>query len=431
MLIKNIFSRLKRNDLLKDSFWSLMGNALGKGLSLVGAIAVARFLGSEEFGEYGLIKGTLLSIAIFSSFGLGYTATKFIAECKHENYVRIRQIIKTNRVITLFSSGTIAIIVAIFSVPIADWLDNPNLSAILRYTSIAIIFNAIITTQIGELSGLRAYKTIARNNVISGVLNFFLSVFGAYFWGLIGAIISLICSLIFNICLNSYSLNKYLPKQNEQIILSKALYVEILKFSLPIALQESLYSITSWLSMALLIKLSTYSQLGLFSAASQWNAVMLFIPGALRNVALSHLSENSNNLSTSIKISNRLLLVNFTCTFIPALIIALCSKWIATFYGDSFSELPSILNISVFTAVITSMTNILAQELIAQNYNWYLFWTRFLRDSLSLCLAYIIVKNFGNGAENFAMATLIACFTYLCVLFIKRHIIYTKKQIIQ
>ena len=81
----NIYNRLKGSDLAKDSFWALFGNFIGKGLSLIAGIAVARFLGSEVYGEYGIIKSTLIMIAIFSSFGLGITATKFIAETKDKN----------------------------------------------------------------------------------------------------------------------------------------------------------------------------------------------------------------------------------------------------------------------------------------------------------------------------------------------------------
>ena len=77
--VNEIISRLKQSRLFADSFWALVGSAAGKGLSLIAGIAVARFLGSELYGEYGTIKNTLLMIAIFSSMGLGYSATKFIA----------------------------------------------------------------------------------------------------------------------------------------------------------------------------------------------------------------------------------------------------------------------------------------------------------------------------------------------------------------
>ena len=59
MDITNLKRRLLNSKLFKDSTWALLGSVLGKGLSLVAGIAVARFLGKEIYGEYGMIKNTL------------------------------------------------------------------------------------------------------------------------------------------------------------------------------------------------------------------------------------------------------------------------------------------------------------------------------------------------------------------------------------
>ena len=63
-----IIERLRRSPLFKDSMWSLIGSTVGRGLSLIAGILVARFLGKEIYGEYGIIKTTLSNIEIFSSF---------------------------------------------------------------------------------------------------------------------------------------------------------------------------------------------------------------------------------------------------------------------------------------------------------------------------------------------------------------------------
>lgn len=425
-----VVERLKKSPLARDSFWALFGNAAGKGLALIAGIAIARFLGSDEYGEYGLIKGTLLSIAIFSSFGLGYTATKYIAECRQTNIQKAREIHRINFIITLCSSAVIAILVSLFAQPIAIWLKDDSLAEILRWASIAVIFNAIITTQNGELSGFRAYKTVARNNIISGFLTFFFVAPAAYFGGLRWAIIALVITLFCNCLINAYSLRILLnnSNKNKPLVISSKFVKEILSFSFPIALQESLYSIASWLGMAIIIRLADYSELGVYSAANQWMAVMLFIPGALRNVALSHLAENSNNSETSKRIGNQLLLVNFVSTCIPFIIIAIFSKLIASAYGPSFVKLPLVLNVCIFTAVISSMTNVLTQDLIAHNQNWYLFWTRLIRDSFTLVIAYLAIRYVHYQASAiYATAVLSMQTFYLINLMIKRKQLYKKK----
>lgn len=420
MDINSTITRIKKSSLFKDSFWALTGNALGKGLSLIAAIAIARFLGSDAYGEYGMIKGTLLSIAIFSSFGLGYTATKYIAESKNSSPKRTVITHKITQIITLASSGTIAFFVAIFSNSIAEWLDDSSLGSILRWSSVAIVLNAFITSQNGELGGFRAYKIIARNNIIYGVFTFIISVPSAYFYGLEGAIIALIISLFLNALINEISLLRFVPKI--KVSISIVDIKDIAAFSLPIALQESLYSITSWLVMAILVKMSTYTQLGLYSAATQWMAVMSFIPGALRNVALSHISENSRNPSAAEQITKRLLMVNFISTFVPFLLIAFFSGLITKLYGPSFEGLSSVLNICIFTAVVSSMTNVLTQNLIAYGQNWYLFGTRLMRDFMILLICFIAIPHYNEHAAVCVAGTwLVMQIIYLLLLFYKRY----------
>ena len=63
-----LWCRLQKSALFKDSMWSLIGSTIGRGLSLVAGILVARFLGKDIYGEYGIIKTTLVYIEIFFSF---------------------------------------------------------------------------------------------------------------------------------------------------------------------------------------------------------------------------------------------------------------------------------------------------------------------------------------------------------------------------
>lgn len=413
---KIIYQKLKGSRLFKDSFWALLGSALGKGLSLLAGIYVAQFLGKETYGEYGMIKNTLMYIAIFSSFGLGYTATKFIAENWNANIDKCFETHKTVTIITLIMSGFLALLLIVFAEPFSIWIDAPDLNLTLRISAIAIIFNAVNTTQIGELSGFNAYKVIAINNTIAGIITFILSVVLTYYYGLNGAILALILSLGFNCLLNRLSITKYINGKRGNKTYNMQYFKEIIHFSFPIALQESLYSIVTWLSMLLLIKLSNYGELGILSAASQWGAVLAFIPNSLRNVALSYLSQSSNTTSQNHKVLKRLLAINFLATAIPFIIIFLLSDYICSWYGESYIGLRSVLNICVLTTIITSLTNVYTQEFIALNRNWFLFYSRLMRDSGIILCAYFILAVSDRAALTMSIITLSFQMLYLILI---------------
>ena len=71
----SILYRIKKSQLFKDSFWAISGNGISYGLLLLGGIFIARFLGKDLYGEYGVIKTTMFNIASIATFGLNFTST--------------------------------------------------------------------------------------------------------------------------------------------------------------------------------------------------------------------------------------------------------------------------------------------------------------------------------------------------------------------
>lgn len=424
-VVCNIIQKFKRNTLLKDSFWAIIGSVLGRGLALIAGIAIARFLGKDVYGEYGMIKSNLVLISTFSTFGLGYTATKFIAQYLNKNSDVIYSIhhIATN--VTLAFSTILALLVFLFAEPFAEFLEGEHLAYLFRYSAIAIVFNALTTTQIGELAGIGKYKTIAWNNTYSGVFTFVVSIIFTYLWGIEGAAIALVLSYCFNCLINIYSIKRYIINRSllpidEYRILRK----EIISFSLPVALQESTYSITSWLTMFVLVKLSNYGEVGLSSVADQWFAILLFIPGALRNVALSHLSSSADDSDENIAIMKKLVLANFLCTFLPFIIVACFSNYVCRLYGGSYIGLQPVLLACLFNSVINSVSNVFAQELMAHSCNWYLFFSRVCRDVVSLGIGVVAILLYSHAALMIAISRVIGQLAYMCVLTYKVRKIY-------
>ena len=394
--LKNLKSRLLQSAIAKDSFWALVGSVLGSGLSLFAGMVVARFLGKDIYGEYGIVKTTLIQITILSTFGLGYTITKYVAQFKKDRPEDIHHVINISIKITAIISGFIALLLFVFAKQVASLIDAPHLCNMIRLTSIAIIFNAINTTQIGTLSGFNSFKIIAKNNLYAGILTFVLSVLLTYFFGLNGAVIALVISLIYNCLINFFSIRKILFRFPKTQSKDRKLYKEIIKFSIPIALQESSYSIVYWSLTFVIIKLSNYGELGIYNAAALWGGLVAFLPGVLKNVMLSHFSESSNDNFRHRKIVNRMLLVNIISTFFPFLGIVIFSDYIVLFYGKTFIGMNQVMNIVIFTSIILAATSVFNQEYMSRGKNWFLFISRFLRDILLIFFVVIFIHLYNN-----------------------------------
>lgn len=418
-----IVERLRKSPLFKDSMWSLVGSTIGRGLSLIAGILVARFLGKEVYGEYGIIKTTLIYIEIFSTFGLGYTATKYIADYKKTNPEKVSSVCKAALRITLLTSGLMAFVVLVFAKQIAVIIDAPHLYNTLRITAAGIIVNAINIAQIGVLSGFAEFKVIARNTTISGVVTFVLTATLTYIWGLNGAVIALVLSYGTQCLINNISVRALVKQYEKPSGPQKELYKELVAFSFPIALQESLYSITSWVISFMLIKLTGYGELGLYSAAGQWAAIISFIPGILRNVTLSHLSSNMTNRSAHDRTMRAMLAVNIISTSVMFLGIVVFQNLICSFYGETFVGLKSVLLVLTFNTICSNASNVYVQEFMAQGKNWFVFVCKIIRDVGTLALAYfVIIGGNQNGALVLSIATCIANIVFTTILAIRYRI---------
>lgn len=415
MDVNNLYIRIKSSRLVNDSFWALLGSVLNKGLALIAGIVVARWLGKDLYGEYGVIKNALLYLAVFSTFGLGFSATKFVAELKGDRDGKLQCITRAAIKISIIFSGIICLLTIIFANSLCKFLDISSESFLLQTTGIVIVLNSLSTTQTGILSGLKQYKKLAKINLVVGLLTAFSTIILTYLLGILGAILSLLVSNALNCILLNIIIRKEIYNTTYPKISDRSIVKSMIIFSFPIAMQESLYSVAYWTGMMILIKLSNYGEVGLYSAATQWAGAILFIPGVLQNVMLSHLSSIVGQAHNSLL--KKMLAINFIVTVIPFCIIFLCTNWITSLYGASFEGLGIVLNISIVTTISNCLIQVLIQEYISTGKTWELFFIRLGRDIVSLVLSYFSIVHFvKNGAFWFCLSSLIASIICLIVL---------------
>lgn len=418
--ILDLKKRALNSRLLNDSFWVLFGNSVGKGLALAAGIVVARLLGKETFGEYGMIRNTLVSTAVFSTFGLGFTATKYVSENKKDNTDNISAILYYARNITLIVSGIMAIGLLIGAKFVAvQILESPHLTVPLRVTSVWIVFNAVTTTQIGVLAGFSSFKEMSRVNIKVGVTTFVSSFVFTYYWDLIGALIALLLSQVLNWYLNYLLIIRVVPRPAAGLHKNQSLLKDILKFSFPIALLEGIEAGAAWIISLLLIKLASYAELGMFNAAIQWYAIINFIPAILRNVFLTHFSSSHTNQLKHDNVLKKALLINFISVSSLIILIYIFLNQIALIYGASFSGLDKLIRLAVLIALLVSLCGVFIQAFYSKGKNWLVLILTTLKSLGIMALSfYLLKKHSDKGAIVVIYSALTFNFFFLLSLFL-------------
>ena len=403
--------------LARGMFWTLSGALIARGLGLVAAVFTARLLGREGFGELGAIQSTVAMFSSFAGFGLGLTATKHVAECRNEDPARAGRIITLSGLVAAISGAIMALGLLLFSVPLAKHsLAAPHLSMLLQISAGLIFLGALNGAQVGALSGLEAFRTIARVNLWNGLASFPILIAGVWWGGLVGAVWGLVASLGVNWLLNHLALRAEARRANVPLGFAElhdgAWRREsgiLWRFSVPAMLCSFMVLPVHWLCTALLAhQPAGYAEMGVFNAANQWRTANLFVPQAMAGIVLPALAglhgEPNRRRYLRIFWSNVALIGGVAAAL--ALGVVLFSDVIIHSYGASFSEGRSTLILLALSAVVLSVNQVLGVDLISRGRMWQVLGCNIAWAGTLLSLAWWLVPL--HGARGLSIALLAA-----------------------
>ncbi len=413
-----IKNSIKQKGFFQDSAVMLLGNGLGNGLMLVAGIIVARILGNDLYGQYGLVKTTMFYIASLSTFGLGFSITKYVSTCVSNASTKLKSYIYYSIQITLAFSLFLAILLILFSKQIALFLNEPSLTRALSFLAIIIVVRALNTCMIGILAGLKDFKTVAINVTISGLTMLLLALPLTHFYSLYGALIALLASQGGYLILNIIHIKKVYIGLDQEI--DKSTRKELLLFSIPIAMQEMSFMVCNWGISLMIPKLCSFGEYGIYSAANQWNAIILYIPSVLTNVILSYLSSTVGNKNEHNRTLGLMTKVNFVSALIPFIVVSALSMPITRLYGPTFNGLNVTLVVIVFSTVFVALSNVYSSELISHEKVWPLFFMRFSRDLIIFLGSFLVItlNIINSGATSVAVCTVVANILFFFMLII-------------
>jgi O-antigen/teichoic acid export membrane protein len=380
-IIEKIKLALSRNPLwkrfIKGAFWSAIGTFATMTLNFAASLITARILGKVGLGEFMMITNTVWTIGIFAGLGLGMSATKYVAEYKDKQPEKSGRILGLLNTVVIVSSGLLTLFVFIFSPYLAGkTLNAPHLTYALRISSVLLLLNALTGLQTGILSGFEAFKASAWVNLWSGISRFVLMIAGVYFFGLMGAVVSTAIIGVITWLLNEIAIKKEFGKYDFKI-LYRELKTEtpvLWEFSLPALLGTSMVGPAIWLANTILVNQpGGYGEMGLLSAANQWQTLLLFLPAIFEQVALPIMCSESTGECADENVGKTLVLAqNMTvfAVFPVATILMFISDWIIKLYGKTFSDGSSVFVLVIGSIMIISVGKALGPMIMAKNKMW-------------------------------------------------------------
>jgi O-antigen/teichoic acid export membrane protein len=393
--------------------WNLAAALFKQGGTFAAGIVIANMLGRELFGQYAIVLTMVQAIAVVAGLGMGYTATKYVAEFRTSDPERAGRVLGLCSLTAMLSAVGLGVVI-LFAAPYfaAGLLHAPQLTTPVRIAAVIIAAATLAGFFAGALAGLEAYRSMGRAAVATGVIHVAAAALLTWLLGLTGAVLALLAASTFQMLLLGRLMVVHARAQSVSLRF-RGLTTErrvLLVFALPGALAGLTATPALWLAQVWLSRHPHgFAQLGLYSAAYSCMAIVLLVPYVANNVGMSLL----NNLLGTKRDDDyrRMFWTNLAVTAL-LVVLAAVGPLLLGMFGPGFGEAYVVLLILLAATMPEGVTIACNQVLQSREKMWHaMLLINVPRDSLLVLLAWYIAPVYGATglAICYLAARLVAC----------------------
>lgn len=339
-----------------QSLWNLIANILTKFSAVFVLWIAARNLEADVFGKLTLIQSTLVAFQVFSSMGLGTTASKFAALSESMSNSRPVQA----AILSAWSlfSVPVLILMLLFSDWIATFLlFDEKYMLYIQCISFAIFFSSLKTVISGYIIGLEKPIVLTKAGIISVIISLPLTYWLIITYGLMGGVVSILALEMINVVLIlffGFSVMKGSGKLKYKITKT----IEVVKFTLPISLSGMLIMPVNWYLLREISLRYSFVDVGLVNILNQWQGLLIFIPVSIATGIMPILTKESKK----DKVFNLTLKMVLIFTLTLGAFVTLVSPYIISTYNEIYIEFPiaiycSIMMVCACIMVVSNLFN--------------------------------------------------------------------------
>ncbi len=286
--IREFVGKVNRSEDLKElsinSFWSLLGSAISKGLLFVAWLMVAKILGKEGYGEVGIVRSTINVFIIFVGSGIALTTTKFIPELLEKDKDRVGKIISLTLTVSTLVGFLLSLLLFTGSSFIANNILNaPDLLVTLQISSFLLFLSALNSLVSGCLRGFKDFKSLMAINFFYGISLLGFLYYGTIKYGVEGTFAGFTISTFILVILGVFFLRKNLTKNDIQLSFSfKGEYRILRHFTLPAILTGIMVMPFKWgVDTIMVNQQNGFKELGLYTALILFQNLVMMVTTTL------------------------------------------------------------------------------------------------------------------------------------------------------
>lgn len=381
-------------------------------MAFVLSVVVARLLGRDGLGRFGIISGTISAFTVVATMGMGVAATKLVAQHRSKDPARAGRALVSAVLAALVAGAVVAGILAFCAASVADrLLNDASLTAALRLAGIALFFSAWAAVQAGGLAGIEAFSSSAKVSAVGGLVIFFVSLVGIWFWGFIGAVAAVPIGVACQCLVQEVVLRRELGRAGIPYSYASP-FAEArttLAIGFPAMVSAGVSVPALWLGSVILVRHAGYEQMAVFTVADQWFNLVLMLPVVLGGVLLPVMTHvfSASEEAASQALLRRTFFANMALSAVPLVAVAPWGFLILRLYGPAYPASWMVFSLMVAAGCLSSALSPIAHALTATGRMWLGAGMNLGWSLAYLVLAYLFVAIGGRGALGLALARLL------------------------
>ncbi|HEQ3434732.1 TPA: hypothetical protein VGS73_003458 [Vibrio cholerae] len=401
--------------LLIDTVFNFLGNATVRLTFVVLSIVTAQNLEYTKFQNFTMVITTVNMVIAAIGFALSTTLVKLISDlftCPNKYNLELLNVFWRSAIKYLLLGF---LILAFLIYPISNFLFKGDETYFL-YMVILIVFSIFSTIASSHLVGIKDFKYLSFNRLVSGfAFGFYLLIF--YFFNFSNTNELIFSIVFFHALMIFHPIKRYMRKRRELIVRDGSLKLRdtnpFYTITIPSFLSNAAYAISTWLVVIVFLWFFPNENISSEVAiAFVWFNALTFIPQSLSTALLPRLSNLKNE--SFIRIIVFSMVINMVVTLLCIGMVFYFKDVIKNLYMIQFENISVLIVIMSIAALPSALCKVTGQYFISkgkmyQSLFFNIIWSIGLLGSTSLFLY------FGGKTLSIAYGLILSYFLLLLI----------------
>ena len=391
----------------KGSFHLLWGLVVSTVISSVATIFVARLLGSNLYGLYGIVMTAPMLIGIFRDWGINSAMVRYTAQFLSEGRAsEVRNILVSGIVFEIiFGMALSAVCFGLSGYLAVNVFHRPQIASLIQIAAISILAGGLINAATAAFTGIEKMQLnsvmLIIQSIVKTVTMIALVVLGFGTSGaVLGYTIAIIVSGVVGVAF-VWTQYRNLPKLSDAKLEIKAYIKSMLTYGTPLSLSTIISGFQGQFYAFLLpiFYITDNTAIGNYGIATTFVVLISFFATPITTMmfpAFSKLNPQKDKETLQNVFQYSVKYAALLVVPVAALVMCLAQPAVSTLFGQTYSSAPLFLALLALTYFFPAFGSLSTSNFISsQGKTTFILYLTLLAAAIGLPLGYLLIMQFG------------------------------------